>query len=671
MNESPPAPVNAAADNRPDGRMDSWKKIASYLKRDVSTVQRWERRESMPVHRHLHDKQGSVYAFRSELDLWWAARAAHLVREPLAAAEPVAVGGRAWRLAAVVAALVAAGGGYWVLHRVDYFWTNPLAGAQFRALTDFDGTENAAAISPDGTQVAFLADRDGHMDVWATRVGSGTFRNLTHGSVRELVNTSIRTLSFSPDGALVSIWSRQPDGSKPEDINLLAAPPGGGPLRSYLAQAAEYDWSTDGRIVFHSTAPGDPMYVRGPHEQAARHLYTAPIGVHCHFPVWSPDGQLIYLVCGQPPDKWDIWQISAAGGLLERVTALKTQVSHPVFLDSTTLAYLATDHEGAGPWLYALDLKRRATHRLTSGIERYTSLAASADATRLVVTVAAPKTTLWRQTVVGDAVSDTPPARLPVGSTHLAAPRLGPDYLLYVTTEGGSAGLWKVARGATMSIWNGAHARVMGAAAIAADGRHIAFVEESDGHTQLRLVHDDGTDNRVLSSGLELRGTPAWAPDGKSIVCAVYQNGTPRLYSFPLSGAQPVLLVSEYSLDPSWSPDGKFLVYSGPDVGTTFPLRAVASDGRAYPLRSLVLTRGARRVAFFRGPHTLLVLRGTIEHKDFWLVDLDSSAERQLTHLASDFSVGDFDVARDGSEIVFDRLQTNSDLVLIDRERAP
>src|SRR6266478_4221423 len=68
-----------------EGRLDSWKKIAAYLKRDVSIVQRWERREAMPVHRHLHDKQGSVYAFRSELDAWWGSRSARLAREDAAA----------------------------------------------------------------------------------------------------------------------------------------------------------------------------------------------------------------------------------------------------------------------------------------------------------------------------------------------------------------------------------------------------------------------------------------------------------------------------------------------------------------------------------------------------------------------------------------------------------
>ena len=58
----------------PEDRLDSWKEIAAYLDRDVTTVQRWEKREGMPVHRHLHDRMGSVYAFRTELEAWAASR---------------------------------------------------------------------------------------------------------------------------------------------------------------------------------------------------------------------------------------------------------------------------------------------------------------------------------------------------------------------------------------------------------------------------------------------------------------------------------------------------------------------------------------------------------------------------------------------------------------------
>lgn len=52
-------------------RLDSWKEIATYLKREIRTVQRWEESEALPIHRHLHRQQGSVYAFKSELDAWW------------------------------------------------------------------------------------------------------------------------------------------------------------------------------------------------------------------------------------------------------------------------------------------------------------------------------------------------------------------------------------------------------------------------------------------------------------------------------------------------------------------------------------------------------------------------------------------------------------------------
>ena len=55
-------------------RLDAWKEIAAYLRRDIKTVQRWERRHGLPVHRLQHDKPGSVYAYRTELDAWMAGR---------------------------------------------------------------------------------------------------------------------------------------------------------------------------------------------------------------------------------------------------------------------------------------------------------------------------------------------------------------------------------------------------------------------------------------------------------------------------------------------------------------------------------------------------------------------------------------------------------------------
>src|SRR5258707_15081572 len=56
-------------------RLESWKEIALHLRRDVTTVRRWERHEGLPVHRLLHRKLGSVYAYTTELDTWRDKRA--------------------------------------------------------------------------------------------------------------------------------------------------------------------------------------------------------------------------------------------------------------------------------------------------------------------------------------------------------------------------------------------------------------------------------------------------------------------------------------------------------------------------------------------------------------------------------------------------------------------
>jgi TolB-like protein/Tfp pilus assembly protein PilF len=57
------------ADSSRNSRLDSWKEIADFFRKDVRTVQRWEKSNRLPVHRYP-DKSGSVYAYTSELDAW-------------------------------------------------------------------------------------------------------------------------------------------------------------------------------------------------------------------------------------------------------------------------------------------------------------------------------------------------------------------------------------------------------------------------------------------------------------------------------------------------------------------------------------------------------------------------------------------------------------------------
>ncbi len=685
MAEGSSAPPNSV--NPAENRLDSWKEIAAYLNRDVTTVQRWEKREGMPVHRHVHDRIGSVYAFRTELDAWTGSRKLQGATDSENKLSPTLdslpdsrslglwTSLVSWKVAVPLVAVVAAlaiGVGLW-LQKTEYFWRSPIAGARFQTVTDFEGVEQAAEVSRDGQFVAFLSDRDGQMDVWVTQVGSGQFHNLTHGSVREVVNPSIRTIGFSPDGAFVTFWVRKGESASPTggDIGIWAVPTLGGSPKPYLEGVAEYEWSRDGtRLAYHTPGAGDPLFVGEGGRRAEDHaIFAAPAGLHSHFPSWSPDGTFLYFVQGSLPDKLDIWRIQPTGGNSERITSHNGRVSYPVLLDRRTLLYLATDADGSGPWIYSEDAERRIPHRLTSGLDRYTSLGANADGHRLVVTVARPKTTFWRMRIGALSTDPTATARISLTSSAGFSPRIAQNNLLYISATGTAETIWKLSNGNSVELWSGQDARVIGGPAVSADGQRVAFSVKEKNHTALYVTAIDGTNARVVTDSLELLGDPAWAPDGKTILSAAAEKGVPHLYSVPVDGRPPTVFVQEYSIDPVWSPDGRLVIYTGPDIGTTFSVKAVKADGTAQPLAALTLTRGARHMAFFPGGREIVVLQGEIQHKNLWVVNIETGAQRKLTNLASDFDVRNFDVSTDGSEVVLERVQEESDVMLLEIPR--
>jgi hypothetical protein len=434
---------------------------------------------------------------------------------------------------------------------------------------------------------------------------------------------------------------------------------------------AEFDWSRDGsRLAYHTPGPGDPLFVSdGSRRPGDRPIFTAPTGLHCHFPLWASDAAFIYVVLGSLPDKLDIWRIRPTGGTPERITSQSARVIYPALLDRHTLMYLAGDPDGSGPWLYSVDTERRTPHRL-SGLDRYTSLAASADGRRLVLTLASPRRTLWRLRIADSPTKKPAAVRISLTAGTGFSPRLGPNYLLYATATGASASIWKLANGTGKELWSSQGAQILGGPAISPDGRSVAFSVRQRGQSVLYVMQADGTNARIVTDSLNLNGTPTWTPDGQSITSAVNDHGVPHLFRVPLNGRSPAMLVQEYSTDPAWAPDGRFVVYSGPDVGTTFAVKAVTAQGSAYPLPTLTLTRGARHLAFLAGGRALVFLRGEIEHKNLWLIDLETGAERQLTNLPPDFDIRDFDISPDGREVILERAQEGSDVVLLDLPRS-
>jgi Tol biopolymer transport system component len=162
----------------------------------------------------------------------------------------------------------------------------------------------------------------------------------------------------------------------------------------------------------------------------------------------------------------------------------------------------------------------------------------------------------------------------------------------------------------------------------------------------------NGTSVIELANSLNVRGAPAWPPIGEWITVAADQGKSVGLFKVPLDGAPPVQLVAEQAANPVWSPDGRFLIYSGVEVGTTFPLKAITADGEPHSIPELILSRGASRFSFLPGRPVL--------------VDLITGQQRQLTNFSREFLINDFDVSPDGKEIICSRLKENANVILID-----
>ncbi len=562
---------------------------------------------------------------------------------------------------------------------------NVLSHAQFSRFTDWEGTESDAAISPDGRFVTFIADREGKYDIWLSQVGTGRFLNLTKDMPPlDSPNRLIRALGFSGDGS--EIWFNPPESrgqrptrGAPQTEPKLLMPLIGGPPRPFLGEGAEApSWSADGtRIVFFTNGGGDPLSIADrtgadahrlldPKSAAERFLAS---GVHNHNPVWGPDGQWIYFLHGvDPTEEMSVWRARPSGGAPQQLTEPHGALTRVAALTTQTLLFVGEAEDGSGPWLWNLDMASGVSRRVTSGLEQYTSVSASANGQRVVASVRNPTANLWRVPIVEGRVDDTAVEPYAVPTVRALAPRFGGTSLFYLSSQGSGDGLWRADEGGATEVWSGADGALSEPAAISRDGRNVAVVVRRERRRKLTVMSADGTNMRTLAPDLDVRGasgqgTVDWSPDGAWIVAGGEDAQGQGLFKIPLDGGKPVRLVSGDAVNPVWSPDGTLIVYSGALVAGQSALLAVRPEGTPVDLTDIQVNRGGYR--FLPDSRSLLYLPIGAS-RDFWLFDLTAKTTRQFTHFKSGDSLHVFDVTPDGKQIVFDRQRENSDIVLID-----
>jgi serine/threonine protein kinase/Tol biopolymer transport system component len=539
---------------------------------------------------------------------------------------------------------------------------NPLSNAQFSRLTDSGGAKSNPAISPDGKFAAFISNQGGTFDIWLIQANGNGITNLTRGQIGD-VRAPLRAIGFSPDG--LEVWSAGIEGRR-----LMLWPLMGGTPHNFLGEAAaEVAWSPDGaRLVYHAWQAGDATFVADHNGANQRLLMQSEPGIHNHYQFWSKDGRWIYFVRGRPDAReTDLWRIPAAGGEAEQLTHLNTDIAYPVAMDEQTVLFVAHNQDGAGPWLWAFDQKTRNSNRVSSGLEQYTALSATADGRRLAASVVNSKVSLWSVPITGRPVEEREVQAFPLPTVRSRAPRFGGGSLFYLSSRDGADGLWSYHGGKALEIWKGSDGALQSPAAVSPDGKVVAFALRRDGKQQMHVMSADGTWLRPLSSAVAALGTASWSPDSKWIVVAGSDRDGPGLFKLPVDAGSPVRLATGPFLDPVWSPRGDLIVYCGPQVFTLTPLLAVHPDGTPAKLPEIRVQREGERTRFLPdGTGLVYMLGNTMAEQDFWLLDFRTMQSRRLTRLSSSAVMRTFDITPDGQRIVFDRLTEDSDILLID-----
>jgi len=570
-------------------------------------------------------------------------------------------------------------------NRPESSLANPLANATFSRLTDWEGTEGGAQISPDGRFVAFISDREGKFDLWVTQVGTGEFRNLTSAMPSlGAPHSLIRSLGFSGDGA--EIWFSVDN--DPVLSAKMIVPFAGGSPRPFLAKGdAAPAWSSDGSRLAYFHTGEDPIFVADRTGADARQIAIDPSGqgwtqaserMHNHNPVWSPDDRWLYFVHGFQhqlnwTDEMDAWRVPVSGGTPERLTRHKAAVTFLAPIDTRTFLYVARAPDGAGPWLWALDSETKATCRVSAGLEQYTSIAASRDGRRLVATRIEPTSTLWTVPILDRLAQDqdVQPYRIP--TARALAPRFAPRSLLYLSAGGTADGLWRFAQGQAFQIRKSADGALLESPAASRDGSRVAVVlaKEREKRRSLAVMSADGTGLHRIAESIDIQGSVDWSPDGIWIAAGGIDDKLgPGLFKIPVAGGAPVRLVRGPGANPVWSSDGALIVYAGALVtGQVAPLLGVRPDGRFVDLPPLEVRPGGHR---FLPDGSGIIYLPRNQSLDFWLLDLASKKTRQLTQLRDQGRLGrfditpGFDITPDGKQIVFDRSRENADVVLIE-----
>ena len=609
--------VGKPASPDPADRLDSWKAIASYLGRSDKTVRRWEEKEGLPIHRLHHDKRGSIYAYKQELDAWWQLRKA-IIEEEIPPGDPLpGVPQRPrpgwprilWIVAGVALAVVL-GADVWLRLR-----PRDMRNVRFSRITEFVGLEDSPAISPDGKMVAFVARSGARRQIWIRLLTGGLPVQITHDDADH------EQPRWTPDAGSLIYYS--PSAQPGTQGTIWEIPALGGPPRRVVSAIGGGDCSHDGKLIsFFRRDNGATELAtverRGSRIQRVTNVNPDDLN-DC--PRWSPN------------DRWIAFQ-SHSGSRFEESVYLAATSGGParVLARADNLRGIAWTADGSSVLfssslgstilyppifnLWTVGLNGSDERQLTFGGD-VSYLQPDLHAHEVVVSRFRSQSDIWKFPISGTPEENAHRGvRITAQTGQVQTPSVSPDgqEMVYLSDSGGHGNLWISKTDGSMVrqlTFERNPAVAVGVPVWSPDGNYIVFVLTGEGRTSEWVVHPDGSGLRQLTPAGVLA---CWSTDGRWLYYVRRRDGTFAIEKVSVDGGAPVPVRSDNAVAPA-ATDGSVLYYAsfpkGGSGGWDFEFRRAMPDNG----QSRILAR----IAGDRVPHDTTGFQMVLSPDGKWL----------------------------------------------------
>jgi Tol biopolymer transport system component len=471
-------------------------------------------------------------------------------------------------------------------------------------LTYEAGVQAEPALSPDGSQVAFVSDKGGTPHIWLVDVtNTDTLLALTEGENPD------HDPAWLPDGTAV-LFTRTRNGRQ----EIWMVPRLGGQAALRVPDAADPAVSWDGgRLAFvREVAPSaEPRVFVAPlnSPERARQVTTDADGLWEHrHPAWSPDGRML---CYRAHHA--LWTVSPDGGGAERLTLDNQSARHPVWSSDGRSVYYTSRREGTvALWKVDID-NRRVPQRMTFGTGPESDASVSRDGRRLVYT-----TNLEDYNVVVREIASG--IERPFGARREdSMPRFTRDGTAVVFVSNRADGrdeLWEqplsggVPSGDARRVTRHDAGNVVHPA-VSPDGRWIAYYRVLEGQRDIWVVSTDGASPVQFTSDSASDIQPSWSRDGSTLAFTSDRDGRFHVWVAPADRGRPAGPARQLTrgpareMAPEWSPDDSLIAYVAEPTASSGDVWVVRPDGGGEPVR-VTTGAGALRVRWVT-PDQMLV----------------------------------------------------------------